>query len=84
MKKLAILTNWALGALVLQFLDLSVGFNNVILKQSHWALSVLVGDLLGLGVNLLFSLTFATFEIHECDHIALGDDAGFLDGTFIN
>ena len=68
---------------MLELLDLAVGLDDVVLQGSHGAFGVLVGDLLGLGVNLLLALTLATFKIHEGNHVALGGEACFLDGAIV-
>jgi len=70
-------------ALLLQLLDLATGLNVVVVDEGHWSLSVLVGDLLGLGVNLLLSLTLTTFEIHEGNNVALGLEASLINGALV-
>ena len=69
---------------MLEFLDLAVGLNNVVLESGHGALLVLVADLLGLGVDLLFALTLTTLKIHEGNHVALGGEAALIDGGFVS
>jgi len=68
---------------LLQLLDLATGLNVVVVDEGHWSLSVLVGDLLGLGVNLLLSLTLTTFEIHEGNNVALGLEASLINGALV-
>ena len=68
---------------MLELLDLSVGFDGVVLNGGHWALLVLVADLLGLGVNLLLALTLTTLKIHEGNHVALSGEAALLDGALV-
>ena len=44
---------------------------------------MLVLDLLWSGVNLLLSLTLATFEVHESDDVALSLEASFLNSALV-
>lgn len=70
-------------AFLLQLLDLATGLNVVVFDEGHWSLSVLVRNLLGLGVNLLLSLTLTTFEIHEGNDVALGLEACLFNGALV-
>ena len=53
----------AVGALLLQFLDFAVSLNREVLEEGLGALLVFVGDLLGGGVDLLFSLSLTTLGV---------------------
>ena len=59
-----VLTDRAGSALVLELLDLAVGLNHVVLERSHGAFGVLVRNLLGLCVDLLFALTLTALGIN--------------------
>ena len=72
--------NLALVALVLQLLDLARSLDVVVLKECELSLAVLVLDLLGLGVNLLLSLTLATVKGNEGVNAALGLEASLSEG----
>merc|ERR1719188_1068404 len=70
----------ALGALVFQTADLAGRLNVVVLEESEGSLSVLVLYLLGLGVDLLLSLTLATVKGDVHVDGALSHKAGLLEG----
>ena len=68
---------------MLELFDLAVGLNDVVLESGHRTLLVLVCDLLGLGVDLLLSLTLTTLQVHEGNDVALGGEAALIDGGFV-
>lgn len=70
----------AVGALLLQFLDLAVGLNREVLEEGLGALLVGVLDLLRGGVHLLFSLTLTTLGVDERVHDALVLEASLNKG----
>ena len=73
----------ALSALVLELLDLARGLNVVVLKEGKGSLLVDVLDLLGLGVDLLLSLSLTTVKLDEGVDAALGLEASLLNGEAI-
>lgn len=72
----------AVGALLLQFLDLTVSLNREVLKEGLGALLVGVLDLLGGGVDLLFSLSLTTLGVNESIDNALVLEAALGKGVF--
>jgi len=67
---------WALRALLLEFLDLSVGLNVEVVKSLLAALQVLVLDDLGCGEDFLLALTLATLGVNKSTDSALVGEAG--------
>ena len=73
-------TTGVLRALLLQLLDFTVSFNRVVVKSLLGALLVSVGNLLGSGVDLLLSLSLATFGVNERGDSAFSLETGGLNG----
>ena len=71
--------NLALVALRLQSLDLAGSLNVVVLEERELSGLVLVRDLLGLGVDLLLSLSLTAIKSDESVDAALGLEASLLD-----
>ena len=76
-------TGRALGALLLELLDLTVSLNGEVFQNGLGALLVGVSDLLGGGVDLLFALTLATLGINESVDGGLGLETGFSNGELV-
>jgi hypothetical protein len=74
----------ALVALVLQLLDLARSLNVVVVEESLGSLLVLVLYLLGLGVDLLLSLSLTTIESDEGVNRALGLEACLLKSKLLD
>lgn len=72
----------AVGALLLQFLDLAVSLNREVLEEGLGALLVGVLDLLGGGVDLLFSLSLTTLGVDESVDDALVLEASLSKSVF--
>lgn len=72
----------AVGALLLQFLDLAVSLNREVLEEGLGALLVGVLDLLGGGVDLLFSLSLTTLGVDESVDDALVLEASLGKSVF--
>lgn len=73
----------AVGALLLELLDLAGGLNGEVLEEGLGALAVLVGDPLGGGVDLLLALALATLGVNQGVHGALVKEAGLLEAELV-
>jgi len=76
-------TDLASLALVLELLDLASLLNVVVLEKGERALLVLVLDLLGLGVDLLLSLSLTTIKSNNNVDACLSLKTCLFDGQFI-
>ena len=76
-------SNLALGALVLELLDFTGSLDVVVFEEGKGSLLVNVLYLLGLGVNLLLSLSLTTVELNHHVDAALGHETGLIDGHCI-
>ena len=72
------------GALVFETADLAGGLDSVVVEDGHGlSFLMLVLYLLGLGVDLLLSLSLATIEGNKSVDAALGLKAGLLKGLSV-
>jgi len=74
----------ALGALLLELLDLAGSLHGEVLKEGLGALLVLVGDSLGGGVHLLLALTLSSLGVNHGGNGALLGEAGLLEGELLS
>jgi len=74
----------ALGALLLELLDLAGSLNGEVFEESLGALLVLVGDSLGGGVHLLLALTLSSLGVNHSGNSALLGEASFLKGELLS
>ena len=74
----------ALGALLLELLDLAGGLNGEVVEEGLCALLVLVGDSLGGRVHLLLALTLTSLSVDHGGHGGLSGEASLLEGKLLS
>ena len=74
----------ALGAFLLELLDLAGGLNGEVVEEGLCALLVLVGDSLRGGVHLLLALTLTSLSVDHGGHGGLSGEASLLEGKLLS